>query len=91
MSQVKETPKECTLTVDLGPPSPTGSYVQDRIFATRLTQNQAKGLDLLWQACRVNKFEMDKTQPNQQWGKPIDSRTDALRWLLDRIADAYGS
>ncbi len=88
MPEVKQQPIECKLTLALGPPSPSSQYVQNRIFGSHLTPKQARGLDLLWQGCRSHKLELDKTAEGQQWGKVINSRVDAFRWLMERIADA---
>ena len=57
-----------------------GAYIHDQIHLTSLTRKQCVGLRWLFAGLRRTNVEFDN-------GKPVAYRQDAVRWILERLAD----
>ena len=66
--------------------SPDG-YCRERVWIRTLTQEQSRALRSLTSALRESNERYKSVSSRTQEGFVVDRECDALRWLLDRIAD----
>jgi len=90
MSKTRQSGTECKVTVEqaqidvpLFEPSPNGYQssvrIHDQLHISRLTLRQRQAMCHLYGGLRRANVEME--------GRPIAHQNDAIRWLLDQIAD----
>ena len=71
--------EEVAITLPVETSGPEG-YVSTHVEA-RLSPKQAQGLHKVWRA-------LETQAARTQDGKPVRSRADAVRWILEAVADA---
>lgn len=64
-------------------------YARDRVEVTALTGEQSEALKRLTCSLRQNNLRCRRRDARTADGKVVDNEADAVRWLLDRLAEHY--
>lgn len=73
---------ECTVATD-----DFEGYCRERVWIRTLTQQQSRALRALTNGLRDSNSRYKSISSRTQDGFVVDKECDALRWLLDQIAD----
>jgi hypothetical protein len=66
-------------------------YARDRIEVFSLTSEQSDALKRLTCSLRSDNARCARRDARTPDGKVVDNENDAVRWLLDRLAEEYAS